>query len=280
MWDVGPGGVHDVETGFVSSRLWPLTEARVPACLELRGDCLYYAWDHAGVSVFDAPEADTNLALDAFVAIEDSVGVLRFAKRYGILGLCGHGLPATHHRGPGWCPPCGAAITADGWNTSALWEPIERWLLYVRQMAAVVRLASALCLGELGTDTDWATVSEGRPTPRRDPRERRHVLAAVVNGLVHLAGVRPELEWGRESERASLRLIGGGTFGALATQLMLAASQAHGIAVCSGCGRFYLRRVRAPQRGRGNFCANCVSTGVPAKLRKRNQRTRQRGAAE
>ena len=42
-------------------------------------------------------DVDTTEALDRFAKLSSPEGVLNFVRRYGVLGLCKHRLPATHN---------------------------------------------------------------------------------------------------------------------------------------------------------------------------------------
>ncbi len=255
----------DPEDGLLSGRLWPLSQARVPGRLTLAGDRLYYQHD-----ALDG--RDPAGALDAFIRIRGGADVLRFAQRYGVLSLCVHGLPASHYRVPlpgtaataAWCPRPG--------GPEDVFEPIERWLHYARQAGAIVRVASALQNGELGTVDDWLALDPDLLPPNAVGDSCRRV-AGRVNTWLRLASVQPGLHWEDPQRRAEIRWVGGGTFGILAAQLLLATSHSHSLATCTGCGSPYVRRQRAPQRGKGNFCAACGPT-VAARLRKRRQRAR------
>jgi hypothetical protein len=221
---------------------------------------------------FGMPYVSAAGALEAFQDVHDGGTALRFARRYGVLDLCQHGIPASAPSSvvpghiPGWC----AHIGTDG----RVWEPITRWVSYARQVRALLNLAVALEKGEPGLNADWAAAwDEDREVPD-SPKSRAYQLASVVNHWIWLGGVRPMLHSGTALE---LRLGGGGTFGILAVQLALLVTQAHNLAVCSGHTGFYLRGLgrRAPKSGQSNFCPNCEGR-VAARLRKRRERARRR----
>jgi hypothetical protein len=264
-------GMADEQSGLLGRNLWPVERVTVPAYLALEGDRLYWEWwtpDHRG----HTRERDATGALDAFLRIQNGRDVLRFAQRYGHLMLCRDGVPASHHRPPlgeppGWCPPLGAE---EGRN----WEPVDRWLYYVRRANALVRVAAALHGGELGQESDWRILSEHAALPRESLHTRRSHLAAAIWGWLDLARVQPGLTW--DTHPPELRLwSGAGTFGVLGVQLLIAVSQSHGLAVCTSCSRPYLREQRAVQAGRGNYCPACGERGG-ARVRKQRQRERER----
>jgi len=74
---------------------------------------------------------------------------LKYARKWGNLGLCVHGLPTTHTVRP---QPSGNASAIQGLGTSCglaqkggfIREPLERWRLYTCQMRDVISLGRAL----------------------------------------------------------------------------------------------------------------------------------------
>jgi hypothetical protein len=258
-------GVVDQETNLLSARLWPIDRVRVPGDLVLEDSRLY--WSDAA---FEEREGDPTGALDRFRRLHNGAGVLRFAQRYGVLGLCHDGLPTSHYHGPGWCPPSS--------ENGRRYEPIDRWLDYARQARAMVELAIALRRHRPGDDTDWRLLLESEEAVgkvHRYPGMEYMHLQGEIDHWIYLAGVRPGLYWDEPKQLPELRLVGNHTFGVLAAQLLLAVTGAHGWAICSWCGDQY-EPTRAPVVGRANFCHSCVEKAVPERLRKRRQRARAR----
>jgi len=263
--------------------LFPVGRAAVPGYLKLRGDRLYWSWyDPENVSTGLGPvEVNPKGMLDAFVRIEDSRDVRRFAGRYGVLEICRHGLPASHNRPYAsgeatypsadidWCYPL-------GWERRRRpWEPIGRWFHFRRQATALIKIGAAVRQGRRPDASDWAALYEGlyAAPPHHDlPLEaHRALLQSWINFWLSWGGVRPTLDWRKPQPDF---YVGGGTFGILALQLMLAVSGGHTLALCTGCGKPYRRR-REPQAGRRNYCPNCGEK-VAARDRKRAERARRR----
>ncbi len=273
MIEADIAGMTDEQSGLLGRNLWPAECVSIPAYLALEGDRLYWEWWNHKDSQARPPDRDATGALDAFLRIQNGHDVYRFAQRYGHLMLCWHGVPASHYHTPlgapaGWCPPAGAE---EGRN----WEPVDRWLYYVRQANVLVRLAVALHQGELGQDSDWSIVSETTAPPRESLVTRRAHLAAAIQGWLSLAGVQPGLTWWTHPPKLLL-WSRAGTFGALGVQLLMAVSQSHGLAVCTSCSRPYLRgEQHSPQAGRGNYCPRCGERGA-ARVRQQRRRDRQR----
>ena len=273
----------------------PVANVLVPAYLEVVGDRL--AW-----SLFDSTDADvvprekdSKDALNRLVRIKDDRGVVRFARRYGVLGMCSHGLPAEHNPPPAYLQS--AATTYDHptakppWckhlqlRTDVSYDPIDRWLHFVRQARALLRISVALREAKAGSLMDWETVYEDVPTGGQraeraalSPEATRYQLYRTVEDWLAMGNVR--LRPGGYGAKGPPLLAGGLTFGVLAVQLLLAVTQGQEVmALCDGCGALYSREKRAPKAGHPNYCSDCRPK-VAARLRKRrwreNPRNRER----
>lgn len=221
----------------------PFGQLLVPRHIDLAGNNLY--WYDDPLDDYKRDSANDTEAVNAFVKIKTPDDILRFARRYGPLGLCKHGRPPMH-RGRDlerkWCAPCGS-------------EPIKRWFDYVGLASSYLELAAAL-------KVDTGKYTRGL---------RQLFLQAGINEWLGDAGIRLELNW--SSNEPSLSLTGGNVFGALGVQL-LSAVTANNLAVCSGCGLAYLRKGRKAQAGRRNFCPVCDDNKIASKLRVREWRTK------
>ncbi|MBI4852242.1 MAG: hypothetical protein HY819_10640 [Acidobacteria bacterium] len=111
------------------------------------------------------PNTPTRL-INAFIKLtnvpNERLGkeVLKFAKQYGVLGLCKHGLPHTHHRLsepffgllPKYCP----IEKKDNWCC----EPIDRWRYYARLVNAVINVSRAVDYEKQVRSEDWVIINE------------------------------------------------------------------------------------------------------------------------
>ena len=210
-WD---GLQHDV-TGRLSPAL-PLRSLVVPTQVRLNGDLLCYSVLAERRSPIPGPGL-----LDAFAGIETPAHVLRFARRWGALGHCEHGLPvpqvgihpsrACHHRG------------CDQWEhvrrLRCQVEPFRQWQKTVEVVRAILRLGHACREGSLGEIGDCVTVwnwghseeekSFGKelfdPSSRFNLGETKATLLARQRGVVQhainrwmaLAEVHPFFSWGQ-----------------------------------------------------------------------------------
>ena len=73
--------------------------------------------------------------LDQFLSLAEGDGeqICRFARKYGVLGICAeHGMPSSHSLDCDMVP----APRIGGWS-----EPLDRWRYYAKQFQAVLRVA-------------------------------------------------------------------------------------------------------------------------------------------
>jgi hypothetical protein len=248
----------------------PFGQLSIPQHMYVIGDSLYYRDD---VDYSRERVSDAGI-LNAFVRIKTADDVLRFARRYGTLGLCKHGLPPMHRgswyrdvikdrelveviRTDEWEPRLGGSER--GWCSPVSPEPVKKWLKYSELALSYLNLAASLKID----------------TGKRMKGLRQLFLQDGINEWLGDAGIRLELNWGRQEP--TLILTGGGVFGALGVQLLTAVT-ANTLAVCSGCGNPYLRQVKKPKPGQRNFCDTCISNDVPNRLRQRDWQRNRREA--
>lgn len=213
--------------------------------------------------------------LTAFMGLGDkpAEAVLGFAKKYGVLGLCEHDVPASGH---GDC-------VARGWRTPQCWEPVEVWHMFAREALALTRIAGRLLQGQTGRAEDWQVVyGRTKRNGERIPWWQQHLdvervkVAMVANEWLSLGRVRPVVDWRHSHKKPSVRLGGHGLFGALALQLALAVGQSPGFAICVHCRQEYPPTARRPKAGQRNFCLDCRAAGIPRQYSLRDFRDRQR----
>jgi hypothetical protein len=216
---------------------------------------------------------ETDRLLEGFMPLAEATDgdICNYARRWGVFGICVHGLPASHYPRPEPLPnplPSGERLPwcyPQGYWEGEPYELIEDWRGYSRKVSAIANVASRLHGGELGTREDWEVLNStagGGPTiPRtRSIAADQRGLCVVVNQLLRQAQVGVRYSW--EHDRAILQFDGAGLFGALVVQLALAIGRTDGLAVCSGCGVSYVPR-RRPRRDRRRYCEQCVRRGVP-----------------
>jgi len=274
------------EEGFLGDARLGSQRAVVPAYVHLEGDRLVWSYLHLEEHWH---EADPKGMLDAFVRIQDGAGALRFALRYGVLGICEHGLPATHNPPP--LEPRGTGIAATwcyplGWRKSLCWEPLDRWFHFAGQARAMIAIAANLRQDKPGLANDWLAVFAAHPRQKVDAlcqrlgqsvEAGRFYIRSLLLEWLTWGNVRPELNWPVLQQSPSLSFTGG-TFGLLGVQMLFAIAAAHSIALCSGCGTPYLRKHK-PRPDRRNFCPSCGKE-VASRLRQRDwQRKHEKGTS-
>jgi hypothetical protein len=242
--------------------------------------------------------ADSEI-LAEFVRLADSStdAIRDYALKWGVLGICKHGLPRTHNfRQSGlshFCPPRGFRGDGDLDIVNG-WEPLSAWRRYSRLALGILNIASRLHQGVTVDDERFWKRAGIRFMGYEDTDERRRrtfqqfALSTEVNGWLELANVRPFFSWG-EDEEATIalgttilwfslttqkdwlpllpHLHGTTLFGALGIQLLMAVSRKEGFAICSACGSPYTPK-RRPNPTRRHYCDKC---GVKAAWRNAQQ---------
>jgi hypothetical protein len=209
--------------------------------------------------------------------------------------LCGHGLPFSHAGSSGRC-----------WRLpfrSVAAEPVTAWLRYAAVADAILRMRLALdredpvsladvsaCADVLvvpglsSSSAQWrlrrvARRARSRTKSSKPPQWSDHeALASVVNLFVSASGVRPVLRLS-DRLRAQVGFASPTAFGAdlsllaaVAVLLLHRVAGTNAMAVCSGCGQFFLpSRRRAASRD-----AYCTACGVRAARRAATARYRAR----
>lgn len=276
------------EQGFLGDASLSSSKAGIPAYVELKGNRLLWTWWDPADPTKAPHEAEPKGMLDTFVRIQDGPAVLRFARRYGVLGICEHGLPASHNPPPPspagssrvwWCYPL-------GWSEDVCWEPLDRWYYFAGLARALVAIAANFRQNKPGSADDWRAVFAAHPRERIDAlcerlgqlvESGRFYLGNVLLEWLAWGNVRPALDWPVVNEAPSLSFTGG-TFGILGIQLLFAIAGAHSVAICSGCGVPYLRKYK-PRPDRRNFCLKCGEK-TASRLRQRDYQQKRRTTDE
>jgi hypothetical protein len=246
--------------------------------------------------------------------------VLTYARKWGLLNLCQHYLPIDHAEvlvpisfavtgadRVNFLPPepCQSLWVLGG-------EPVSTWLYWSRQAAAILAVVSRLRDGKWARAEDWSTLGEEGPwaagAPERlrlhaqqwtgslaegyridEPADaadvaRREVERSVARGAIEtwlrLAGAAFELRWPAHGG-PGIGFQVNGLFGALGLQLLLAAADSPGFAICAGCPTVF-----APRRRRGRptrYCADCQADRTPQRLadqRRQKKKSESAGASQ
>jgi hypothetical protein len=241
-----------IDRGFQLAQPWPL-----PTEIRVEDDLLCYRpWDPAHVKKWIT--APGIILLTEFLKLADApaVQIERFARRWGVLGLCDrHLLPLRH-------PQFG-----DQWEQCLLAtaEPLETWRHYSKFLRSALDEAEQL--------------KQGGRLKVRNAQARKaldHVIGAADTVVWNFGCVRPVLV--EEHGRFDIKFGGAGGYTtalatALTTQFLFSISGAAGrLATCGGCGRLFPPR-RRPRAGEASFCASC---GIHAAWRAAQARRRKK----
>lgn len=254
----------------------------VPVVIELAEDRLL--WE----SVPGRRTASRPELFEEFVRLADrpAESIRDYARRWGVLGICKHGLPLTHNPPPVPYPLTPVAMTwcrPMPWkerprrNQERFWEPLEAWRRYSRQSRAILNIAGYLHGGKVGRLNDWRAIYYRLPEGDAIPYWKQSVsndwsgVCHIVNEWLAIARVRVELA--RDDGRPVVQLGGGTLLGAIALQLALAISRTDGLAICSGCGVSYMP-TRCPSAGRRRYCQACRKAGAPGRAAAADYRSR------
>ncbi|MEX2375396.1 MAG: hypothetical protein WD942_07385 [Dehalococcoidia bacterium] len=325
-------GFANIADGILGVPTLTLGETLVPTVVEVTGaetpEVAGLVWSfHPQPGHPERPRrASSDGMLDAFVRLRTPADVLKFGRRYGVLGLCEHLKPATHNMAARshidamladwyWVSLSGGAplmdeVSPDSYcrpvmldGTPFHFEPVRTYLQLAEQARSLLDVAQAaqegteprldqfVMLGfrepseeDLRNAVEASALVARRTGAVRGPRlagrgapktvlgaTARFTVAWKLREWASWAWISPTLAWKNDEP---LRFgIEVNTWGSIVMQLMIAISSQHGLEVCSGCALPYMR-VRRAQRGRRNYCGDCVATGVPQRDAARDYRAR------
>jgi hypothetical protein len=238
--------------GLTLQRQLPSASLPVPSGLEIDGPWL----TSQSLQPEDrqvTPPADLLLRFTRISTPED---VLGFARKFGVLRL------------------------AEKRNGRFCRERLDLWLHLARQGRALLNIASAVHQDRSPALDDWRSLYEGTDRSlvqwleekrRPSPEFAQFLLSMVVNGWLTMCDARPMFQWLRDGPRITFDCH---LRSALAMGLLVAVTRTEGVAVCSTCGRPYLR-CRRPKRGQHNYCPDCGKRGAwRSAARRRSRRSR------
>lgn len=259
----------------VDATLW----TRQPE-VEIREDRLYYD-PSQGTEV-----GPSKAMFPAFLRLADAPAerVAEFARNYGVLRICEHGLPCSHNPEPHPCSGRGRGCAPLGWDDRLsaypTYDPLEVWRAFAREAFAMTKVADRLLQGRQGRAEDWEIVfgRSGSKAPwwQQHVDVERIIISRTVNEWLSIGNVRPVVVWHGSEKKPTVKLGGTGLFGALALQLALAIGQSLGFAVCVHCRREYPPTARRPKTGQRNFCPECRAKGIPSRYSLTDYRERAR----
>jgi hypothetical protein len=247
--------------------------------VEIRDDRLYYDPSRG------AEVGPSRAMFPAFIRLAGAPAaqIADFARSYGVLRICEHGLPCSHN--PDSHPSIGGRGCAPlGWHERRsmmpTYDPVQIWRAFAREAFALTKIADRLLQGHTGHAEDWATTfsRSGRKAPwwHQHVDVERIIVARTANEWLTIGNVRPVVVWHGSEKKPTVKLGGDGLFGALALQLALAIGQSLGFAVCVHCRKEYPPTARRPKAGQRNFCPECRAQGIPSRYSLTDYRERVR----
>lgn len=214
------------------------------------------AWWGDPASRVDWHDVPAERALTDFLnlaTIEDGAfpeAVLKYARRWGPLGICSRGNPGSAAHGHG-DPPYAPDERYPSWG---FWEPLTAWQFWSRAGLATLRAARALQAGETASDEEWGLIRAARQAADRcldglydkywvatgdtqraqDPvDDLRAAVVTSAEAWMMYGGVRIEAEWAPDDSGVVPQVAWEGLPGLLAIDLMV--SLADRVRLCAGC---------------------------------------------
>jgi hypothetical protein len=240
---------------------WKLTPT--PRDIKLKGDMLVWGPEGKAVKHSVPQQSDVGM-LHWFLRLcwknTPAEEILKFARKWGTLGLCRHSVPTLHCRCDTDNPnstPCRDLRLPTGER----FELLDTWRDCSRRARAILRIASRLLQNKQGDFEDWRVLSPAIPGSFGKSRntlivERSSISDAIRWWWLKYGEVDLQLGWnvGKPSVYFSCNLIG-----LIGSQLMFAVGRSQGIAICTGCGFPYAPK-RRPSPKRGSYCPPCRET--------------------
>ena len=237
------------------------------------------SWSHAGdLEKGEVPRQleDDEGVLQAFVALRDAEpeAVLAFARKFGVLQVCRHGLRQGHRF-------LGAEHDWEQCDPRE-YTPIATWGWYSRSADALLSVVAEMHRGRAGHGEDWKAVYDWLGAPDAEihstPEGGRAMAAAAVNRWFLLGDVRPQLWWPEPKQPPGIILNGADLVASLARQLLFAVTkrgEAKHVYTCFHCRKPF----HTPKRrnaSRKTFCESLQCQSESKRLAREAYKERQR----
>lgn len=266
-------------------------ELWIPDHIRIDGEML--RWDKTGH--YKKPERRT---LDDFLQLsqaQDGVPILKFARKWGVLGFARLKDTAPETRNE--------IRLSDGSRFEVYpdhWPPLkyELYKLYpaiARYMTAILNISAALRLPYLkgssrkaweierrGKEPDWKQLDSGSDALPDSYEDANFLLTETINRQIEgRFGLRmwSAEDWGQSKWRIGI-CYGPShprfpLLSALWLQVLLVASGLSGLYTCSCCGMVYVRSKKRPKAGNANYCDICGLQAARRAARERYNARRQ-----
>lgn len=232
-------------------------------------------WESEGAGEGQRIVRPTARTFEEFVSLREGTNgdILKYAKRWGVLGLCKrHGWPTSHD------PNC--LSRTFGSSDAIMGESLKSWIIFAEVAAAILEISQKLDDGELGDQEDWEVMLQMYRWPpalqmdwhtpgyswatakrKQAAAVEKTAIASLINHWLVLGSVRPHVLWFDNEKNLGVSLLTRGLFSALAVQLMERAGR-YVLAACSECRKFY-RPTRRPKATQNRYCPDCTAAGIP-----------------
>lgn len=224
----------------------------VPKEIRLEGENI--AWNPQNPE-FSNKEVDDELVFNfANLVLVGPESILEFAQKSGVLGLCEHGLPATHNRV--LVSPSGVAANSACQPTGK--EAVSQWQEYARRVRAMIKVATHVNKEEVGESNDWLVLGVSAESQPKEVSDAEALLENITNGLLEIADVRPRIQ-ANPAKITISHPASSSLFGLLVVRLAQTVVRTNGPFICSSCGNFYQLGVydKRPRAGERNYCFMC-----------------------
>ncbi len=224
-------------------------------------------WDEAGVSKYRLVTPSPRL-FDDFRQLADPskspANILRFAKQYGVLGLCKHALPLSHkftmerlrrHTSAGAktifrpLPRCEPTFA----------EPISTWRALARSINAMLELNHDPRRADLWSDASWLSRQRRswHGSGALGKLSSKELLSQCLNEWLACGGMHPRMDAGLMGYQFISQTGFPNLFGTLA--LVLASKLMHGerVMFCHKCGNEIRPAIPNASLSRHYYCAVC-----------------------
>lgn len=234
---------------------------RVPKTISLSHNGDRLQWDRLAEDRTPLPSKDLLEDFWQLSRKNKPADYLRFAKRWGPLGLCEHGKPCTHES------DCHPRETKYAYS-----EPLTGWQEYVEKFEAAVWVGCKNTEKEKCTSEEWHLIG-GDGDEWFDVSAQALKLAETVNTWLRDGDVRPQVKLGEKP----LPYIQAGLgdyplFGTLAWLLAEYIFSDRKLAFCFGCLRPFHSKKKAPKSGQKSWCPKCKEDGTQNRISQREHR--------
>ena len=217
--------------------------------------------------------------------------ITRFCEKWGVLGVCKHGLPRIHTQRCWWRKPFRTSMVK-GFTRNEYKESFQSIQQFANGIESLMRIGAEISQGREGIIEDWQTAQtwltrwqhpdsedEDLSNPKNfNLKTRRLYLEIYLNRLIDESQLRPRVYW-PDGISWRIEMDSGMSMGhvnnlaaLVVMELLMTVANCDGLANCAACNRPYIPE-RRPDSTRRNYCPSC---GRKAAVRDASREYRQR----